>query len=139
AHWAKLQAAMVEALAMTAGPKTDENVNDEALAASEMTVASLSLSDFAPGPRLRILVAEDNVVNQLFAVRTLERAGHEAIVAENGIAALALLERFHFDVVLMDVQMPVMDGYQATARIRESERGTDRHQRIIATTAHAMK
>jgi CheY-like chemotaxis protein len=91
-----------------------------------------------PGRRLRILVAEDNPVNQLFALRTLERAGHEAIVAGNGEAALELLESSHFDVVLMDVQMPIMDGYQATARIRESERGTDRHQPVIAMTAHAM-
>ncbi len=88
---------------------------------------------------LRILIAEDNAVNQLFAKRTLERAGHEAIVAENGEEALALLEQQMFDVILMDVQMPTMDGFQATARIREREQGTERHQPIIAMTAHAMK
>ena len=89
--------------------------------------------------RLRILVAEDNAVNQLYALHTLEKAGHQAVVAENGAVALKLLENDSFDVVLMDVQMPIMDGFQATARIRESERGTDRHQTIIAMTAHAMK
>ncbi len=88
---------------------------------------------------LRILIAEDNAVNQLFAKRTLERAGHEAVVAENGEEALALLEQQSFDVILMDVQMPTMDGFQATARIRQREQGTDRHQPIIAMTAHAMK
>jgi len=88
---------------------------------------------------LRILIAEDNAVNQLFAKRTLERAGHEAVVAENGEEALALLEQQDFDVILMDVQMPTMDGFQATARIRQREQETGRHQPIIAMTAHAMK
>jgi CheY-like chemotaxis protein len=88
--------------------------------------------------RLRILVVEDHPVNQLFVVRILEKRGHHATVAGNGEEALRLLEDRAFDVVLMDVQMPVMDGYQATARIREAEVGTNRHQTIIAMTAHAM-
>jgi CheY-like chemotaxis protein len=90
-------------------------------------------------PGLRILVVEDNPVNQLLAVRVLQKAGHATAVADNGKEALQALERESFDVVLMDVQMPVMDGLQATARIRESERGTARHLPIVAMTAHAMK
>ena len=69
----------------------------------------------------------------------LERAGHEATVAENGREVLALLEREAFDVVLMDVQMPEMDGLEATAAIRERERATGGHLPIVALTAHAMK
>ena|GEM_PF-1167512 len=102
--------------------------------------ASLAGASGPDGRRsLRILIAEDNAVNQLFARRTLERAGHEAVVAENGEEALALLEQQDFDVILMDVQMPTMDGFQATAQIRQREQGTGRHQPIIAITAHAMK
>ena len=88
--------------------------------------------------RLRILVAEDNPVNQLFLLRTLEKAGHQVTLADNGEAALTQLHANDFDLVLMDVQMPILDGYQATARIREEERGTGRHQPIIAITAHAL-
>jgi CheY-like chemotaxis protein/HPt (histidine-containing phosphotransfer) domain-containing protein len=88
---------------------------------------------------LRVLVAEDNAVNQQVAVGMLERAGHEAIVAENGREALALLEKEAFDVVLMDVQMPEMDGIETTGAIRERERATGGHLPIVALTAHAMK
>jgi len=91
------------------------------------------------GLRLRFLVVDDSAVNQLFAARTLEKRGHDVTVADNGEVALRLLESSHFDVVFMDVQMPIMDGYQATAHIRESERGTGQHQLIVAMTAHAMK
>jgi two-component system sensor histidine kinase/response regulator len=93
----------------------------------------------ADGRRLRVLVAEDNAVNQQVAVGMLERAGHVAIVAENGREVLALLERETFDVVLMDVQMPEMDGLEATAAIRERERASGGHLPIVALTAHAMK
>ena len=89
--------------------------------------------------RLRVLVAEDNAVNQQVAVGMLERAGHEATVAANGREVLALLERETFDVVLMDVQMPELDGLEATAAIRERERATGGHLPIVALTAHAMK
>ncbi len=88
---------------------------------------------------LRVLVAEDNAVNQQVALGMLERAGHVASVAENGREVLALLERGAFDVVLMDVQMPEMDGLEATTAIRERERATGGHLPIVALTAHAMK
>ena len=91
------------------------------------------------GRALHILVAEDNRVNQLLAMRTLQKAGHSVSVANNGEEALAALGRETFDLVLMDVQMPVMDGFQATARIRLQEQQTDLHMPIIAMTAHAIK
>ncbi|HJS57683.1 MAG TPA: response regulator [Vicinamibacteria bacterium] len=88
---------------------------------------------------LRVLVAEDNAVNQMVAVGLLERAGHRAVVAKNGREALALLERETFDLVLMDVQMPELDGLETTAAIREREKATGAHLPIVAVTAHAMK
>ena len=89
-------------------------------------------------PSLRILLAEDNELNQKVAVGLLERAGHGVTVAGNGRETLALLERERFDVVLMDVQMPEMDGLEATAAIRERERETGGHVPIVGLTAHAM-
>ncbi|HUL79995.1 MAG TPA: response regulator, partial [Vicinamibacteria bacterium] len=91
------------------------------------------------GRRLRVLVAEDNAVNQQVARGLLERAGHEAGVAANGREVLALLEREAFDLMLMDVQMPDLDGFETTAAIRERERATGGHLPIVAVTAHAMK
>lgn len=93
----------------------------------------------APRRALRILLAEDNSVNQRVAVMTLEKMGHKVTVAGHGKAALQKLEAEEFDLVLMDVQMPVMSGEEATAYIREQERGTSRHMPIVAMTAHAMK
>ncbi len=88
---------------------------------------------------LRILLAEDNTVNQKLAVRLLEKWGHNVVVVNNGKEALSTLEQQVFDVVLMDVQMPEMDGLEATAAIRARERSTRAHLPIIAMTAHAMK
>ncbi len=87
---------------------------------------------------LRILLAEDNTVNQRLAMRLLEKQGHLVAAANNGREALEALGRERFDLVLMDVQMPELDGFQATARIREKERTTGTHIPIIAMTAHAM-
>ena len=88
--------------------------------------------------RLRILLAEDNRVNQLLAVRLLERRGYEVAVAGNGEEALEALNKQAFDLVLMDVQMPEMDGLQATAAIRKGEMKSGKHIPIVAMTAHAM-
>jgi PAS domain S-box-containing protein len=88
---------------------------------------------------LRVLLAEDNAVNQRLAMRLLEKRGHAVRVANNGREALEALEREQFDLVLMDVQMPAMDGFEATAAIREKEKGGAWRQPVIALTAHAMK
>jgi CheY-like chemotaxis protein len=87
---------------------------------------------------LRILIAEDNAVNQRMILRTLERQGHSVVLAENGQRALGALEREAFDLILMDVQMPAMSGLEATAAIRERERFTEVHIPIVGLTAHAM-
>jgi signal transduction histidine kinase/CheY-like chemotaxis protein len=92
-----------------------------------------------PAAALQILLAEDNAVNQLLAVRMLEKRGHRVIVVANGREALAALEKEKFDLVLMDVQMPEMDGFEATAALREKEKTGRTHVPVIALTAHAMK
>ena len=88
---------------------------------------------------LRILLAEDNAVNQKLAARILEKQGHTVAVANHGREALDVLAERPFDLVLMDVQMPVMGGFEATAAIRESEKASGLRIPIIAMTAHAMK
>jgi signal transduction histidine kinase/CheY-like chemotaxis protein/integral membrane sensor domain MASE1 len=92
-----------------------------------------------PSRSLRILLAEDNVVNQRVAGRLLEKRGHRVVVAVNGREALKALDEESYDLVLMDVQMPEIDGVEATAKIREMEKLTGRHQLVVALTAHAMK
>ncbi len=92
-----------------------------------------------PGTSLRILLAEDNAVNQRLAVRLLEKRGHRVELASNGREALAALEKESYDLVLMDVQMPEMDGMEATTALREKEKKSGTHQMVIALTAYAMK
>jgi signal transduction histidine kinase/DNA-binding response OmpR family regulator len=89
--------------------------------------------------RSRVLLAEDNAVNQTLAVRLLEKRGYSVKVAGNGAGVLEALEKEQFDVVLMDIQMPGMDGIQATEAIRAKEKLTGGHVPIIAMTAHALK
>jgi two-component system, sensor histidine kinase and response regulator len=89
--------------------------------------------------RARILLAEDNLVNQTLAVRLLEKRGHAVTVTSNGREALAALAKEEFDLVLMDVQMPELDGFEATAAIREMEKASGRHLPIVAMTANALK
>jgi CheY-like chemotaxis protein len=98
-----------------------------------------TLREARRGSKMRVLLAEDNVVNQHLALRLLEKHGYSVVVANNGKEALAALAREVFDLLLMDVQMPEMDGFEATAKIREQEEATGRHLPIIAMTAHAMK
>jgi len=87
----------------------------------------------------RILVAEDNLVNQKVAVRILAKLGHEAVVVPDGLQAVEILEKENIDLVLMDINMPVMDGLEATRKIRAAELGSDRYTPIIGLTALAMK
>jgi two-component system sensor histidine kinase/response regulator len=95
--------------------------------------------EMTPRQRLRILLAEDNLVNQRLVVGLLEKYGHTTIVASTGREVLAALTQQPVDLILMDVQMPDMDGLAATAVIREQERQQGGHLPIIALTAHAMK
>jgi CheY-like chemotaxis protein len=88
---------------------------------------------------LRILVAEDNAVNQRLIVRLLEKRGHRVVLAVDGRQAVEAFNQESFDLVLMDVQMPEMDGLEATTIIREKEKKTGQHQPIVALTAHAMR
>jgi len=103
-------------------------------------ITRYSLGDaFEPMAVLRVLVAEDNAVNQRLATRLLEKRGHRVTVSGNGREAVEALANQTFDLVLMDVQMPEMDGFEATAAIRENEKHNGTHIPIIALTAHAMK
>jgi two-component system, sensor histidine kinase and response regulator len=98
-----------------------------------------SLREAGLSKRLDVLLAEDNLVNQKLAARLLEKQGHKVTLASNGKEALTILEKQPFDLILMDVQMPELDGFEATAAIREREKFTGGRQVIIAMTAHAMK
>lgn len=121
------QAELCDAIVRTLMPKPAWNNVPEAAEASET------------GRSLRILLAEDNVINQKLASRTLENRGHSVTIAHNGREVLAALAAQRFDVVLMDVQMPEIDGFEATAELRKREFATGGHTPIVAMTAHAMK
>jgi PAS domain S-box-containing protein len=108
-----------------------ENKQAAQLSQVSMRMASEAL-------RSRILLAEDNVVNQRLASRILEKGGHSVVVVSSDKAAMAALQHETIDLVLMDVQMPEMDGLEATMAIRKDEIGRNRHIPIIAMTAHAM-
>jgi CheY-like chemotaxis protein len=107
----------------------------------EASLSGPSEPDMAAPPArpLVILLAEDNVVNQRVARGILEKRGHTVVTVENGREATAAIAAQRFDVVLMDIQMPEMDGFEATAAIRQSETANGAHTPIIAMTAHAMK
>ena len=91
-----------------------------------------------PRPGSLVLIAEDSLVNQVVAVRALERCGVRTDVVSDGLLALEALEAHHYDAVLMDCQMPNLDGYQATMELRRREQDGRRHTPVIAMTAHAM-
>jgi signal transduction histidine kinase/CheY-like chemotaxis protein len=91
------------------------------------------------GTRLRVLVAEDNAVNQHVARRLIEKRGHDVVVVDNGRKAVLAIEEQDFDIIFMDVQMPEMDGFEATAEIRRLDKASGKHTLLVAMTAHAMK
>ncbi len=88
---------------------------------------------------LHVLLAEDNLVNQKVGMRMLEKQGHTVVVANDGVEAVSAWEKDSFDLILMDIQMPNMNGYETTASIRDKETHTGTHIPIIAMTAYAMK
>jgi CheY-like chemotaxis protein len=123
------QSELLDAIVATLGVAAADELAPQA-------AAQECLSHVTP---LRILLAEDGLVNQKVAVSLLEQRGHTVSVANNGQEALDALDQESFDVVLMDLQMPVMDGFEATALIRQRQEGSGLHTPIIAMTAHAMK
>jgi CheY-like chemotaxis protein len=110
-------------------------------AATPTVISPLAHHPAEPPPQMhvRVLVAEDNVINQKVAVRLLEKLGCRIDVAANGQEAVTMLVQFAYDVIFMDCQMPEMDGFAATAAIRQREASTGRHVPIIAMTANAMQ
>jgi two-component system, sensor histidine kinase and response regulator len=126
---ADLRASIVAALKAPSG---------SAAAAAAIPVAPARPAALKPEPGLNILLTEDNLVNQRVALRILERAGHRVTLAGNGREAIEKWSAHAFDLILMDVQMPEIDGFQATAMIRERERASGAHIPIIAMTAYAL-
>jgi two-component system sensor histidine kinase/response regulator len=121
-----------DAIARSLDRRNPQNANLVTAPASERRGAKTPAA-------LHVLLAEDNTVNQRLAVRLLEKRGHRVAVANNGQEALQLLEHTAFDLILMDVQMPLVDGLEATRLIREREKTTGMHQPVVALTAHAVK
>ncbi len=126
------QSELREAVARVLGTKEQEG------AIPLITRYSLQGSQ-EPSASLRILLAEDNLVNQRLAARLLEKRGHTVVVAGNGREALKAFENEDFDLLLMDLQMPEMDGFEATVAIRKKEKDSGNHLPIVVLTAHAMK
>ena len=112
-------------------------MEDRKIASQAPSNAAGLLKKAGLGRALRVLLAEDNAINRQVIGRMLERKGHTVVIAGNGREALDLLEKTSFDMVLMDVQMPEVDGYGATAAIREREKLSGQHLPILAVTAHS--
>ena len=126
------QAELRQTIARVLGARTEEKTRQPERPAKQAAADKSTES-------LSVLVAEDNAVNQRLILRLLEKRGHRVTVASNGRDALDATGRESFDLVFMDLQMPEMDGFEATATIRARERGTGAHLPIVALTAHAMK
>lgn len=130
---------------MLSKPITQSDLLDAILNAVALDAGGCELpptldSSLTPAKSLAILIVEDNEVNRIVACGLLEKRGHRITAVENGLLAVEAVAHSHFDLVLMDVQMPVMDGYSATAEIRRAEKEEGRERlRIVAMTAHAMR
>ena len=123
------QSDLLYTIMKTLGKEQEQEIDEQKKTSAEVSM-----------PQLRILLAEDNIVNQKVAASMLEKMGHDVTVANDGEEAIALLQEQMFDLVLMDVQMPNMNGIEATRKIRTSTASNmDLKIPIIAMTAHAMK
>ncbi len=116
-----------------------QQLTADACLVTKHTVRERKTAQNAPQPGSKVLLAEDNAVNRKLMVRLLEKRGYRVVTAKNGREAVAAYEREPFDFILMDIQMPEMDGFEATAKIRLKELESGCHTPIIALTAHAMK
>ena len=123
-------------------PRVGTAADDAGLASTGGTMETVVMQTTAlptlppPGAFARVLLVEDNVVNQRIADRLLSKRGHHVTIVNNGAEALAMLDQQTFDVVLMDLSMPVMDGLEATAAIRRRELDGAAHVRIVGVSAH---
>ena len=126
------QSALLDAIAAAVGAAVVED-------GPPVPVPEAPVQETPETPSLKIILAEDNPINQKFALRVLQKKGHKVELVNNGLEAIAAWEGGEWDVILMDVQMPEMDGFAATGVIRERESDGTRHTPIIAMTAHAMK
>ena len=117
-------------------PQTDSAIADASTSAGPQAASEPNQPTF--DRPLNILLVEDNPVNSRLARHVLEKAGYAVVAADSGLAALSALDHTRFDLVLMDVQMPVMDGIKTTAKIREREKATGEHVPVVALTAYAM-
>jgi signal transduction histidine kinase/CheY-like chemotaxis protein len=127
------------AVLKTLGAATQSDLSSLAQALREPSREGRQTASADTVPPLRILLAEDNAVNQKLVIRLLEKRGHSVAVAADGVRALELFQRQSFDLALMDVQMPEMGGFEATRAIRKLESATGGRLPIIALTAHAMQ
>jgi signal transduction histidine kinase/DNA-binding response OmpR family regulator len=125
---------LFDCIALVLGLEAREDTTKAVTAVTQESVDSLRRN-----AEVIVLVVEDNLVNQKVAVSLLQRHGYRCEIAVNGREAVEALKRQPYDLVLMDCQMPEMDGFEATAAIREMEEGTDRHTVIVAMTANAMQ
>jgi PAS domain S-box-containing protein len=134
------QADLLEALRLAIDASRPPQPKQQTMSAEkESEQMDESDEQHVPARSLRVLLAEDNPINQRVSSRMLERDGHHVTIANNGREAVELSQRQAFDLILMDVQMPEMDGFQATAAIRALEPAGGKHLPIIAMTAHAMQ
>lgn len=142
---APLQRAELGMMSYVMKPVTQSSLLDAIMSSLGLPTAQDEIISEVPAApmlikkRLTLLLAEDNTVNQVLVTRILEKQGHSVVVANNGIEAIAYWHASYFDAILMDIDMPEMNGYEATMRIREEEQLTGAHIPIMAMTAHAMQ
>jgi PAS domain S-box-containing protein len=133
------QSEMLNAITAELGESCDSEDTESAHLVADNSLSDVDPDTPTPNRELKVLVAEDSLVNQKLATAVLQRFGHSVKLAVNGVEAVEMTAAESFDLVLMDVEMPEMDGLQATQAIRQREEQTGTHLPIIAMTAHAMQ